>query len=471
MEDYAIQNTSNINGLALAFLMVVSAIVVSSSRQNAAKTLLVTAAFVPLGQEVVVFGLHFTFLRILILIALCRVFARNEVAGFKLIAIDKLVIFWSLLCMVCGVLRGPKPETFGWVYNELGTYFLFRVLVRTPKDVVSHLRLLAYVAIIVALCMSWEFTTHRNLFHVFGGVPEFVGERNGAFRCQGAFRNCILAGMFAATLLPLMLGLWFHERSQRTLALLAMAGCAFSAWAAASSGAMLTMLTAIIGFLLWPMRHRMSVFRWGLVAIFVGFALCMKAPPWYLIAKISDVMGGTGWHRSYLIDQFLGHFTQWCLIGTSYTANWAPAGQVLAVDPNNMDITNHYVAQGIRGGLLGLGLFIGSIVVCFKVVGREVRHPSGLKLDEKLLWAVGVSLACNCVAFISISYYDQVIVFWFWTLAMIAALDGMRTQQLKSSSATSKGLRRANLRHTSPVPAGERILTLRIDGHAGLAAG
>ena len=137
MEDYAIQNTTNINGFALAFLMVVSAIVVSSTRQNAAKTLLVTAAFVPLGQEVVVFGLHFTFLRILILIALCRVFARNEVAGFNLIAIDKLVIFWSLLCMVCGVLRGPKAETFGWVYNELGTYFSFRVLAYSQRRCLS----------------------------------------------------------------------------------------------------------------------------------------------------------------------------------------------------------------------------------------------------------------------------------------------------------------------------------------------
>lgn len=451
MEDYTSTNTSNINGLALAFLMVVSAIVVSSTRQNAGKALLVTAAFVPLGQEIVVFGLHFTFLRILILVALCRVFARNEVAGFKLIAIDKLVISWSLLCMICGILRGPKAETFGWVYNEVGTYFLFRVLVRTPKDVVSHLRLLAYVAIIVALCMSWELTTHRNLFHVFGGVPEFVGIRDGHFRCQGAFRNPILAGMFAATLLPLMLGLWFQERAQRTLALLAMASCAFSAWAAASSGAMLTMLTAIIGFLLWSMRHRMYLFRWGLVSIFVGFTLCMKAPPWYLIAKLSDVMGGTGWHRSYLIDQFLGHFTQWCLIGTSYTANWAPAGQVLAVDPNNMDITNHYVAQGCRGGLLGLVLFIGSIVVCFKVVGREVRYPSGLKLDGKLLWVVGVSLACNCVAFISISYYDQVIVFWFWTLAVIAALDVMQARQRGQTRTTLKAHSIGRLAQSSAV--------------------
>jgi hypothetical protein len=121
------------------------------------------------------------------------------------------------------------------------------------------------------------------------------------------------------------------------------------------------------------------------------------------------------------------------------------------VDPNNMDITNHYVAQGIRGGLLGLVLFIGAIVVCFKVVGREVRYPSGLKLDGKLLWAVGVCLACNCVAFISISYYDQIIVFWFWTLAMIAALDVMRARQRGEARAALKAHRSGRLVQSAAV--------------------
>jgi hypothetical protein len=427
------------------------AIVVLSNRQNAVKALLATAAFVPLGQQVVVFGLHFTFLRILLLVGAYRVFTRHETAGFRLITIDKLVMSWSLLCMICGILRGPMAETFGNAYNELGAYFLFRVLIRNPRDVVSHLRLLAFVAIIVALSMSWELVSHRNLFYVFGGVPEFVGVRDGKFRCQGAFRNCILAGMFAATLFPLMLGLWFQGRAHKKLAIVGMASCAFSTFAAASSGALLTMLTATIGFLLWPIRNRMHLFRWGVVVVFTGFALSMKAPPWYLIAKISDFMGGTGWHRSYLIDQCLGHFAQWCLIGTSYTANWAPAGEVLAVDPNNMDITNHYIEQSLHGGLLGLVLFIASIVACFKVVGRAVRNPNGLTLNRKLLWAVGVSLACHCMAFISISYYDQINVFWFWTLAIIAALGVTQTCQRAESSVSLKTHGSGMLAHASAM--------------------
>jgi hypothetical protein len=39
-----------------------------------------------------------------------------------------------------------------------------------------------------------------------------------------------------------------------------------------------------------------------------------------------------------------------------------------------------------------------------------------------LIWALGVSLASHCAAFISVSYFDQIQVFWFWLLAVIAGV-------------------------------------------------
>lgn len=39
-----------------------------------------------------------------------------------------------------------------------------------------------------------------------------------------------------------------------------------------------------------------------------------------------------------------------------------------------------------------------------------------------LLWAFGVCLAAHCAAFISVSYFDQIQVFWFWLLAVIATV-------------------------------------------------
>ena len=179
---------------------------------------------------------------------------------------------------------------------------------------------------------------------------------------------------------------------------------------------------------MWFMRYKMRVVRWAIIIFIAILTVSMEPPPWYIISKLSDVLGGTGWHRSYLIDQAVKYFNEWWLIGTSVTAHWAPAGEVLAVDPNNMDITNHYVAQGIQGGALRLGLFIAMIVVSFKAVGRALRIEEDGSDISKLWWALGVGLACHCTAFISISYFDQIEVFYFWLLAIMAAL-GLRNQE------------------------------------------
>jgi Na+-transporting methylmalonyl-CoA/oxaloacetate decarboxylase gamma subunit len=256
-------------------------------------------------------------------------------------------------------------------------------------------------------------------------------ERGQRFRCQGPFRNYILAGTFAATLFPLMAGLWFQGGSEKWRAVLGTLGCVIATGLSNSSGPLLCFLAALAGLVLWPMRDRMYLFRRSVVVMVLGLAVVMKAPVWYLIARVSDLVGGGGWHRSYLIDQFVTHFSQWWLVGTSYTADWAPAGLVLAVDPNSMDITNHYVAQGLDGGLLMLGLFLAIIVCCFKIVGRAIHSDVKGSLNPKLLWTIGVALAAHCTAFFSICYFDQITVFWFWLLAVIS-----RIQQCANPIAT-----------------------------------
>jgi hypothetical protein len=123
-----------------------------------------------------------------------------------------------------------------------------------------------------------------------------------------------------------------------------------------------------------------------------------------------------------LIDQFVRHITQWLLAGTDYTANWAPAGLVLAADPNNMDITNNYIAQAVQGGIWQLALFLAIIVGCFKIVGQLVRGNAGGVLTPRMRWALGIALSGHCVAFLDISYFDQISVFWYWLVAVIACL-------------------------------------------------
>src|SRR5437899_11645617 len=95
-----------------------------------------------------------------------------------------------------------------------------------------------------------------------------------------------------------------------------------------------------------------------------------------------------------------------------------------------MDITNHFVAQGIQGGILRLGFFLAIITGCFSTVGRAVRDQFGPSYDDRLAWTLGITLACHCTAFISVFYFDQTLVFWFWLLAAIASIPAQAANSL-----------------------------------------
>jgi hypothetical protein len=430
---------SNVTAVGLLFLLCMAVLTWCLPRRFAPGPLLITTCYMPLGQVLIVAGLHFPLFRILLLVGVCRLIARNEAAGLKLVLPDKLFLYWSAVTLVVGTLLGQLVTRCGTVYDALGAYFLFRCWLRTTDDVVGIIRFLGWMILPLAASMLIEKVTSRNIFAVLGGVPPITEQREGTLRCQGAFRHPILAGTYGATLLPAFVGLWFQGSRYKKLAIVGFASAVVVTVAAGSSGAVLAMLTGFAGIALWRFRDRMRTFRWAVICFVVGLAIVMNAPVYYVIARFSDVVGGTGWYRSYIIDQAISHFSEWWLIGSTYTAHWAPGGgsQVLATDPNNMDIINNYVAEGLGGGVLKLGLFIAIIVQGFKTVGRWIRRADGSSATNMLVWSIGVCLGAHCVSFFSVTYYDQIVVMWYWLLAILAlfasqlGLDKRRRSQFR----------------------------------------
>jgi hypothetical protein len=86
----------------------------------------------------------------------------------------------------------------------------------------------------------------------------------------------------------------------------------------------------------------------------------MKAPVWFLLARLTVVGGSTGYHRAYLIDRAIANFGEWFLVGVPSTSHWGWGLQ---------DVTNQFIVEGTRGGLLTLVLFVAVIVYCFKGLG------------------------------------------------------------------------------------------------------
>ncbi|MBD3244251.1 MAG: hypothetical protein GF331_26905 [Chitinivibrionales bacterium] len=392
-------------------------------RPYMAVPILASACYIPLAQTIMVGPLDFGAVRILISVGWLRLLLRKEVDGFEVNRLDVAILLYALSATLTHTILvgtvGALVNRLGLVYNALGLYFLFRLSVRTHDEIAFTIRSLIPLIVPLAAGMLVEYATGRNLFSVFGGVGDVSAIRYGRVRCQGPFAHPILAGTVGASVLPLIVSQLWHSTQARRAAWIGVAACACIVITSGSSGALLTLLGAAVGLSFWWFRPYLRAARWGLVLGVIALAVVMKAPVWFVIARISSLTGGTGWHRSYLIDRAVHYFDEWWALGTTYTAHWMP--NALPSNPDMADITNNYIYEGVNGGLLSMLLFIFILVRGFQAVGIGMRNAAQCPFAHHvLIWSLGASLLAHAMAMMSVAYFDQIVVFWYLLLAMVA---------------------------------------------------
>jgi hypothetical protein len=299
------------------------------------------------------------------------------------------------------------------MYDAVGLYFLFRILIRSWADVEAIITCAAVISVPVAAIFLVEQATGRNMFAFFGGVSEYTVVRDGRLRCRGPFAHPIYAGCFWAAFMPLIGTLWWNGRITRWLAPVGLAASMIIVMTTASATPIAAMMLAGLAVALFPLRRYIGWLRWGALIGLFGLHLVMVNPVWHLLSRIS-LVSGTGWYRYKLIDEFFGHFGEWWLVGTaSYSEWWQHSFDA---------ITNQYVLEAVDGGLLTLSLFIAIIVIAFHGVGRIGRSVSRHRFLRLAAWAIGASLFVHCVSFISVSYFGQLVIIWYMALAMVGSL-------------------------------------------------
>jgi hypothetical protein len=387
--------------------------------------ILAALCFLPSGQSLQIAGLHFYLFRLALLASLTRVLIRGEVSSIRWCLLDTLVLCWIMAFVGFGSLSHPGSliTLGGTAFDWVTSYIVTRSLLRDRNDFLLQIRFLAIMIIPLAVAMIVETTTGRNAFAVLGGLGENSLLRDGKVRAQGAFQHSILAGTFGVTLLPLMIGL-IGTRNRR-LKWSGVAGtfsAALIVWASASSGPFLAAWGCMAAFCIWGLRHSLRLVLVGLLLMVLMLQAGMERPVWWIFDTVSSLTGGSGWHRSYIIDAAIRHWDEWWLIGTSRTVHWGgypPAPS----NPDNIDITNEYIAQAVDGGALTLCLFLAVLWTCFKRLGSAFRAKRG-SIDpetEWLAWCTGVALLAHCISFLSIAYFDRTIFYFFWLLSAIAA--------------------------------------------------
>jgi hypothetical protein len=269
------------------------------------------------------------------------------------------------------------------------------------------------IAAVLAACMLFEYLTRTNVFNYISIHPIVPWIRDGKFRAQGTFtENSITAGAFGAVLLPLFYWLCKSGRGKVRGTIGLAASTAIVVTSVASTAAM-AYLGAILALLLWPLRNRMKVVRWSIVLVVLGLAVVMKAPVWFLIARV-DFVGGHGWDRAQMIDLTIRHFFDWWLVGTNTNASWGN---------DAWDSVNQFVSEGLTGGLISMALFTGLIVRGFSLIGKARKRAmeAGERDAEWFYWCLGAGLFANLMAFTGVDYMDNMENLWFVYLAIISA--------------------------------------------------
>jgi len=377
---------------------------------------------VPMGQQLYIAGVHLFLLRIVVLVAFIRALASRSGPDEPLLAngwdgVDTACTIYMLTSAVAVALTfhgdtGVLINQIGYIWDFLLGYVVVRCFLRDEEAVYTTLKFLAAVTVPLAIGMIIEQHNRVNIFGLLGGTASVSEVREGKIRSQGAFEHSLMAGTFAATLLPATMMFWRKGKS-KLFGIVGLLGVSVMTWTTNSSAPLLAYVAGIFALLCWPLRKYMKKVRYGFVFALIGLQMVMKAPVWFLIERVDVTGSSSGYHRAQLVDTFIQHFWDWWLIGVKDPSDWGL---------DMWDAQNQYVNVGEAGGLLAFIFFFLVITRSFGMLGDARKVVDGDESQEWMLWCLGSAMFANVVGFFGVNYFDQSRMWWFILLAMISAI-------------------------------------------------
>lgn len=388
-------------------MLIAIALILILPRKRAIAPFLFAYLTIPAGQVLIVGGVHFTMMRILILVGLARAIrlktstsGRWFTTGFT--PIDQVVVLWTVSAFIIISLQWMNTQmliaSMGNFLDALGGYLVVRFFIADGEAVRRTVKVLAVICAIHGACMINEQVTGVNVFNLVGGADLSAEPiiRDGVLRSSGLM-GPLGAGAFAGVLVPLLLWLW-TERKSRWAAYGGLAGAAAMLITTHASTPWMSLGAGLLGLSFWPLRKRMRIIRWGLVLILVSLHLVMKAPVWHLISRLDLTGNSSSYHRYTLVNQTILHFSDWWLLGYRYYDKW---------DWDMWDTSNLFVAAALTGGLITLIFVIAVFKRSFAAIGTVRKRVSGDRQQEWFLWCLGSALFSVVVSSFGIAFLYQ----------------------------------------------------------------
>ncbi|MDQ8188058.1 hypothetical protein [Pelagicoccus sp. SDUM812002] len=411
---------------SIIFVVTTSVAIFATNRKNAPFPVLCGICYLTMGQGIDIGPFSFHAYRIILLFALLRVFIKGEHKNYISNPVDRLVWLWAAWTLFASLFHEYTPGSgpvfaLGNIFNIIVAYFVFRLWCQTIEEVQSLVKFLAIVLAPIAIEMTLEKISGINSFAFLGGVPENVVIREGALRAQGPFRHPILAGTVGATCVPIMMSIW---RSSRFLSVIGIVSGSTMVFASASSGPIISLVAGLACVMAWRFRRLTMKAFWIAFTTYVFIDLISSRPGYHvLVEKLAIVGGSTAYYRARLLDTAIRHFDEWWLFGTDYTRHWIGPGLGSVINGNHMDITNYYLGMGINAGLLAIVILVMILWKCLRATVNFINTPDTPENYpvKHSIWCIFASLASHALSSFSVSYFDQSLVFFWATVALLTS--------------------------------------------------
>ena len=422
------------NSVVIFLLSLLIPIIFFGEKKWAVLSIIFGVLYITQGQYFEIFGIKIYSTRIFEIVGFMRVVCRKEFHISEINKLDKVFIFLFFYTTVVFLINQSDGKTYqiGLAIDAILFYFTFRGLIENLDDFKTLVSSFTYLLLPYFVLVAYESYYKVNLFNFQGSGVEGVYRifRGDRIRCWGSFRHPILLGSLGSSFLPFYIGQYF-DSAKRKNAILGCFLCLGIVYFSASGGPLATIGVTVLGWFLWILRKQMAMVRVSFVGFIILLAIYMKAPIWFIFARISSITGGTGDHRSYLLDATIKNFDKWVVAGLPIkeTSEWLP--QAIATT-GGADITNQYIAYALSGGLGAVIIVICLLVVSFKVIGKSIvllsknKNNNEEKSSVYIVWGIGVALAVHSFNWLGVTYFDQFKVFWIMNIAIISCLPPLK---------------------------------------------
>lgn len=419
-------------GLGLTLLIAASLCVLTLPPRWALVALIVGTVYLTKGLGFTIGGVMLHSHRILLLVAVLRMFTKDELSGIRLQFVDKLVLASIGWLLFANIFHEQEPGSgfifsAGTGFEALSSYFLIRAWCRGFEEVQLLAGSLAIVFVPIALSMLAEKSLVTNPLGILGS-GEFVNIREGIVRSRGTFTHAILAGSIAAACFPLMLSIW---RNNKLLSIVGMVAILSMVVSCHSSGPLVSFFVTCAILFGWVLRHHTRKMVWLAIIGYIVISLISNRPGYHAIVTRLDLTGSsTAYYRCLMIDTAIAHFNEWWLIGTDRTVHWIQSGVGSIIgDGKHMDITNMYIATGVNGGFLSTLSLFGIVVFSIRNVVLMATNENilGSDVERFSIWCLGAAVGSLAISGLSVAFFDQSGAFiWYFTAFISSSFEGFR---------------------------------------------